>query len=180
MLAAAAMFYKTRCQLTVALSSTKAEFAAAADAGKSTLYLRCILQELRVEQLSPTVTCGDNNGTRLMTNTQQPTRRTRHVELKQFAVLRWVEDEHIVFGGIGTAYNNSDLLTKQTGRSKFHQHHDLFMGRLGTAHAKPTDPTQPITSKCSFSARACIDIYDSSSLDLDTVTSMGGGDRTCD
>jgi hypothetical protein len=173
MLAGAAIFYKTRYQPTVALSSTEAEFAAAADAGKAALYLRSILQELGVEQLLPTVIYEDNNGARLMTNAQQPTRRTRHVELKQFAVLQWVEDEQIIFGDIGTAYNISDSLTKQTGRTKFHQHHDLLMGRLRPTYARPTDPTQPIISKCSLSAYDYIDLYDYSSFDFDTVTSMG-------
>jgi hypothetical protein len=89
MLAGAAIFYKTCYQPTVALSSTEAEFAAAADAGKTALYLRSILHELCVEQLLPTtIIYEDNNGARLMTNTQQPTRRTRHIELKQFAVLQ--------------------------------------------------------------------------------------------
>jgi hypothetical protein len=157
----------------VALSSTEVEFAAAADAGKAALYLRSILQELGVEQLLPTVIYEDNNGARLMTNAQQPTRHTRHVELKQFAVLQWVEDEQIIFGDIGTAHNISDSLTKQTGRTKFHQHHDLLMGRLRPEYAKPADPTQPIISKCSFSAYDYIDIYDYSNFDFDTVTSMG-------
>lgn len=57
----------------------------------------CVLHELGVEQLLPTVIFEDNNGARLMTNAQQPTRRTRHVELKQFAALQWVEDEQIAF-----------------------------------------------------------------------------------
>jgi hypothetical protein len=110
-----------------------------------------------------------------MTDSQQPARRTRHVELKQFAVLQWVEDEQIIFEDIGTACNISDSLTKQTGRTKFHQHHDLLMGRLRPVHARRTnDPTQPITtSKCSFSACDCIDLYDCCNFDLDAVTSMG-------
>jgi hypothetical protein len=173
MLAGAAIFYKTRHQPTVALSSAEAEFAAAADAGKAALYLRSILQELGVEQLLPTVMCEDNNGARLMTNAQQPTRRTRHVELKQFAVLQWVEDEQIIFGDIGTAYNISDSLTKQTGHTKFHQHHDLLMGQLRPVCVRTDDPTQPITSKCSFSAYDCINLYNYCNFDLDTVTSMG-------
>ena len=112
MLAGAAIFYKTHYQPIVALSSTEAEFAAAADAGKAALYLRSILHELGVDQLLSTVIYEDNNGARLMTNAQQPTRRTRHVELKQFAVLQWVEDEQIIFGDIGTTHNISDSLTK--------------------------------------------------------------------
>ena len=145
-----------------------------ADLLNQALYLRSsILHELGVEQLLPTVIYEDNKGARLMTNAQQPTRRTRHVELKQFAVLQWVKDEQIIFGDIGTAYNISDSLTKQTGRTKFHQHHDLLMGRLRPTYARSTDPTLPIISKCSFSAYDYIDLYDYSKFDLDTVTSMG-------
>jgi hypothetical protein len=173
MLAGAAIFYKTRYQPTVALSSTEAEFAAAADAGKAALYLRSILHELGVDQLLPTVIYEDNNGARLMTNAQQPTRRTRHVELKQFAVLQWVEDEQIIFGDIGTTNNISDSLTKQTGRTKFHQHHDILMGRLRPAYARHTHSDHPSISKCSISACDYIKAFDYFDIDLDTVTSMG-------
>ena len=41
-LAGGAVYYKTRFQDTIALSSTEAEFAAATDAGKSILYVRTI------------------------------------------------------------------------------------------------------------------------------------------
>jgi hypothetical protein len=170
MLAGAAIFYKTRCQPTVALCSTEAEFAAAVDAGKAALYLCSILHELNVEQLLPTVIYEDNNGARLMTNAQQPTHRTRHVELKQFAVLEWVGDEQMIFGDIDTANNISDSLTKQTGRIKFYQHHDILMGRLRPAYTKPAT-SQPIISRVSVSACAYLEIFDYS--DFDTVTSMG-------
>jgi hypothetical protein len=172
MLAGAAIFYKTRYQPTVALSSTEAEFAAAADAGKAALYLGSILHELGVEQLLPTVIYEDNNGARLMTNAQQPTRRTCHVELKQFAVLQWVEDEQMIFGDIATAHNISASLTKQTGRIKFYQHHDILMGRLGPAYSKQTT-THPSISRVSVSACTYFDILDYSDYDVDTVTSMG-------
>jgi hypothetical protein len=68
----------------VALSSTKAEFAAAVDSGKAALCLRSVLHKLGVEQLLPTVICEDNNGAQLMTNAQQPARRTHHVFLNPF------------------------------------------------------------------------------------------------
>ncbi len=134
MLTGAAIFYKTRYQPTLALSYTEAEFAAAADASKAALvYLHSILQEHGVDQLLPTVIYEDNNGARLTTNTQQPTHRTHHVELKQFTVLQWVKDEQIIVSHIGTAHNISDSLTKQTGPIKFYQHHDILMGHLRPA-----------------------------------------------
>jgi hypothetical protein len=174
MLAGAAIFYKTRFQPTVALSSTEAKFAAAADSGKAALCPRSMLHELGVDQLLPTVTCEDNNGARLVTNAQEPTRRTRHVELKEFAALQWVEDEQIIFGNIGTATNMSDSLTKQTGRVKFCQHHDTSMGRLRPACARHPLPRQPFMSKIAISSACdCFDILDHSNFDLDTVTSIG-------
>ena len=70
----------------------------------SLLHPCSLLHELGVEQVLPTVTCEDNNGAaQLMTNAQHHTRRTRHVDLKQLAVL-------------GTAHNSSDSLTKPTAR----------------------------------------------------------------
>jgi hypothetical protein len=169
MLAGAAIFYKTRYQPTVALSSTEAEFAAAADAGKAALYLCSILHELNVAQILPTAIYEDN-GARLMTNAQQPTRHTHHVELKQFAVLQWVKDEQMIFGDIDTAHNISDSLTKQTGRIKFYQHHDILMGRIRPAYTKQAT-SQPIISRVSVSACAYLEIFDYS--DFDIVTSMG-------
>jgi hypothetical protein len=159
----------------LALSSTEAEFAAAADAGKAALYLRSILHELGVDQLLPTIIYEDNNGARLMTNTQQPTHRTRHVELKQFAVLhQWVEDEQIIFGDIVTAHNISDSLTKQTGRTKFHQRHAILMGRMRPSYSvKHPGQDYPIISKCSISACDYIKSFDYFDIDLDTVTNTG-------
>jgi hypothetical protein len=65
-----------------------------------------------VDQLFPTIIYEDNNGARL----------THHVELKQFAVLQWVEDKQIIFGDIDMAHNISDSLTKQNGGIEFSQH----------------------------------------------------------
>jgi hypothetical protein len=172
MLAGAAIFYKTRYQPTVALSSTEAEFATAVDSGKAALYLRSILYEIGVEQTLPTIIYEDNNGARLMTNAQQPTRRTRHVELKQFAVLRWVEDEQIIFGDIGTAHNISDSLTKQTGRIKFYQHHDILMGPIRPAYTRE----QPKISTVSVSACDFILISLYCLTSISTQSQAWGGD----
>jgi hypothetical protein len=121
-----------------------------------------------VEQTLPTVIYEDNNGAHLMTNAQQATRHTCHVELKQFAVLQSVEDEQIIFSGTGTAHNISDSLTKQTGRIKFHEHHDILMGRICPAYTQQIAPEQPSIFICDY-----FDIFEYSDFDLDTVTSMG-------
>ena len=89
MLAGAAVFYRTHLQPTIDHSSTEAEFTNMAGAGKAALYLRWILDELDIIQDLPTPILADKNGAIKMSNAQQPTRRTRHVEMKHFVILQW-------------------------------------------------------------------------------------------
>jgi hypothetical protein len=83
--------YKTKYQDTIALSSTEAEFTAACDAAKLILFFRSLMDDLNIPQNNTTILYEDNNGALLMANAQQPTRRTRHMEIKKSALLDWVE-----------------------------------------------------------------------------------------
>ena len=47
-----------------------------------------------------------------MANVQQPTKRTRHVEMKYFACLQWVEDGFIEYDVTGWSANYADSLSK--------------------------------------------------------------------
>ena len=124
------MAYKSKFQRTVALSSTEAEFAAACEAGKTILYLRSILEDLQVDQMEATTLYEDNRGALLMANAGQPTRRTRHIETTQFALLDWVKRDLLKLEYTATTNNCSDALTKPLARILFHKHMDRIMGRL--------------------------------------------------
>jgi hypothetical protein len=87
LLAGGAIYYRTGIQPTVAQSSTEAEFGFMTDAGKAALYIRSILEEILIEQILPTQIAVDNRGARQITNAQQPTKRTRHVDMKEFVIL---------------------------------------------------------------------------------------------
>ena len=67
------IYYKTKFQDTIAMSSTKTEFVAACEAGKAILYIRSILEEINIPQNEATTLFIDNNGALLMANAQQPT-----------------------------------------------------------------------------------------------------------
>jgi hypothetical protein len=129
MLAGGVIAYKSKYQLTIALSSTEAEFTAASEAGKTILYLRSILHELGFSQYLPTILFEDNTGALHMANAQQPTRRTRHMDTKDFALQDWVEHDQVELAQIGTALNVSDAFTKALGRIKFYEQTDVLMGR---------------------------------------------------
>ena len=130
MYAGGVVCYKTKYQETIALSSTEAEFVALCDAGKVVLYARSILDDLNVPQDNATVLFEDNRGALLMAQQRQPTKRTRHMEVKYFAVSDWVEKDLITVTTIPTAENVADVFTKQTPRILFYRHYDKLMGRV--------------------------------------------------
>ena len=129
MLAGAAVYYRTRLQPTVALSSTEAEFVNMTDAGKAALYIRWILEEIGLIQVDPTPIQADNSGAIAIANAHKPTRRTRHVDMRAFVILQWTDDEFINFVQTPTKNQTSDSLSKATDRVKFYEHMDVMMGR---------------------------------------------------
>ena len=129
MLGNATVIYKTIHQKAIALSSTEAEFYALSEAGKLTLYLRSILDELRIPQQHATVLYEDNQGCLFMTASGKPTKRTRHVDIRHFAILDWVEHDILNIKKISTSDNTADCLTKPTGRTLFYRHTDTMLGR---------------------------------------------------
>jgi deoxyuridine 5'-triphosphate nucleotidohydrolase len=139
-LAGGTIFYKTKYQETVAQSSTEAEFMAASEAGKYILYIRTILKEIGLPQQMATVLYEDNQGALLMANAQQPTKRTRHVETRHFAIQEWVERDLLTLLRIATNDNYSDVLTKATGRILFYRHMNYIMGKIRPSYVQFEPP----------------------------------------
>ena len=141
LLAGALVYWKSRYQPTVAMSSTEAEFYAASDSGKVALYIRSILGDIGLPQDQATPMYEDNNGALLMANAGQPTKRTRHIDIRHFALLDWVEQDLVILERIDTDKNASDVLTKATARILFHRHFDLLMGRMPPSYIEDTGIT---------------------------------------
>jgi hypothetical protein len=119
-LAGGTIAYKTKFQPTVALSTTEAKFIAACDVGRMSLFVRSILWDLDVPQEAATVAYKDNNGCTAMGNAQKPTARTRHIDIKYFALCEWVEQDLIHLEQIDTSINIVDHLTKPLCKILFH------------------------------------------------------------
>ena len=135
-MAGGTILYKTKYQDTIALSTTEAEFTAACDAGKASLYVRSILDEINFDQDCATPLYIDNNGALMMGNAQQPTRRTRHMGLKKFALLDWIKRDLIIMKRVNTSINSADSMTKQTGKQLFYRHFDYILGKVKPSYVK--------------------------------------------
>jgi hypothetical protein len=64
-----------------------------------------------------------------MANAQQPTKRTRHMDIKKFSLLDWVEQDLLTLHRISTHDNAADHFTKSLAKQLFHRHSDTIMGR---------------------------------------------------
>ena len=127
-LAGGTLVYKTKYQDTVALSSTEAEFTAACDAGRAVLYIRLIFDEINIPQDEAKITYIDNNGALMMANAQQPTCRTRHIDMKKLKLQDWMERDLLLFKRISSTDNYSDSLTKPMTKDLHYRHNDYTMG----------------------------------------------------
>ena len=80
-----------------------------------------------------------------MANAQQPTRKTRHMEIKHFALLDWVEQDLLILQHVPTSQNVADAMTKPLEKTLFYRHFDTYMG-----HRIPGSCTTEPTAKYNF------------------------------
>jgi hypothetical protein len=92
------------------------------------LYLRSILWDLDVPQMAATVLYEDNDGATAMANAGKPTPRSRHIDVKYYAIQEWVERDLVLLERIDTSDNTADILTKPLGRILFYRLKDYLMG----------------------------------------------------
>ena len=112
-----AVVYQSKTQSLTVLSSTEAEFIAAVTASKTAKYIRSVLNELGFPQLDPTPIYEDNKPTIDIVASQKPTERTRHIDIRFFAIQDWIhKSKDITLLHIPGVINPLDDLTKPLGR----------------------------------------------------------------
>jgi hypothetical protein len=129
-LAGGPIAWKGRLWPTIAQSSTEAEYYQASDAGRQILYCRSIMWDLGIPQEAATILYEDNDGATAMANAGKPTTRTRHIDIKYYAIQEWVERDLIILERIDTSINMADHYTKPLPRILFYRHNDFNMGRV--------------------------------------------------
>ncbi|KAG7340746.1 reverse transcriptase RNA-dependent DNA polymerase [Nitzschia inconspicua] len=123
-----AIAYRSNTQTVTATSSTEAEFIAAVSAAKTAKYLRAVLHELSLPQLSPTPIHIDNVSAIQIINARKPTERSRHIDIQAFAIQDWKDNGDILMHHIPGVINPSDSLTKPTGWVLHSRHCRRIMG----------------------------------------------------
>ncbi len=65
-----------------------------------------------------------------MGNAQKPTARTRHIDIKYFALCDWVEQDILCLEKINTSINIANHLTKPLSWVLFHWHANFLLGHV--------------------------------------------------
>jgi hypothetical protein len=93
------------------------------------LFIRSVLWGLNIPQEAATLLFEDNDGCTAMGNTQKPTSRIRHMDIKYFSLCEWVERD-MLLECINTSINMSDHMTKDLHTTLFHRHADFILGHV--------------------------------------------------
>ena len=130
-LAGGVVAYRSRTQSICAQRSTEAELIAANAAAKVTKCQRFILHELGHTQTEPTPTCEDNDSAIKIVNHSRATDRSRHVQIRHFALQHWRLRKDIILIHLPGVVNPADMLTKALGWALHHRHAPCLMGHCG-------------------------------------------------
>ena len=82
----------------------------------------------------------DNDGCTAMANAQKPTSRTRHMDIRYFALCDWVEMDLLILERIDTSVNEADHFTKILDRTLFYRHIDHIMGHIPPPYSPCYNP----------------------------------------
>jgi hypothetical protein len=143
----ALVLYLAKLQASVSTSSGEGEFIQFVLSGKKVKYVRTVMEELGYPQSNPSPIFGDNISSIMMANNVRPTDRTRHMDIRYFALQEWIHvDKDIILIHIPTILNSADALTKALAWIKHHRHMSRAMGHLGSPFHPDRYKLVPVTN----------------------------------
>ena len=118
------------------MSSTEAELIAAVTAAKTVKYIRAVLDELGIKQDESMPIYEDNKSAIDIINANKPTGRSRHIDIRFFAIQDWKQQGHIKMEHIPGIINPADGLTKPLGYVLHSRHARYIMGHCNYSTRK--------------------------------------------
>ena len=111
-------------QPTVAMSTTKAEYMAAAEAAKEALWLTGLVRELGIQQIGVPLYC-DSQSVIYLAKNQVYHERTKHIDVRFHKIRELFGTGEFLVEKIHPSENAMDMLTKPITIDKFKHCLDL-------------------------------------------------------
>ena len=111
--------WSTKRQLSVAASSTEAEYMALFEAVREAMWLKALATSINVNIEKPIIIYEDNNGCISIANNPTCHKRSKHIDIKYHFSREQVEKNIIKLNYISTGNQLADILTKPLSAVKF-------------------------------------------------------------
>ncbi|KAL1448409.1 hypothetical protein WDU94_012392 [Cyamophila willieti] len=115
------VMWLSKKQTCVTLSSTEAEYVAAALISTEIISLKSICKDLINEDIE-TVLCMDNQGAMKISMNYENSRRSKHIDIKYHFIKDCVHQNAFSLQYVDTSRNTADILTKSLTRYVFESH----------------------------------------------------------
>ena len=129
------VFWSSRLQTEIALSTAEAEYIALSTSLREVIPLMTLTKEIHSQFplliKPPTFHCKiweDNQSTITMATTQKFTPRTKHIALKYHHFRKWVDSKDIEISYVRTEDQQADILTKPVRPDLFFPLRHMLMG----------------------------------------------------
>lgn len=111
--------WNTKRQLSVAASSTEAEYMALFEAVREALWLKSLATSLNVNPSKSIIIYEDNNGCISIANNPTSHKRSKHIDIKYHFSTELIEKNVIKLKNVPTGNQLADVLTKPLSTAKF-------------------------------------------------------------
>ena len=111
--------WRSKKQEVVARSSTEVEFRALAHGLTEVMWIKGILQDLKIKMDSPTIVFCDNQSTIRVSHNPVQHDRMKHVDIDRHYIKETLEQNDIKTCYIGTSEQRADVLTKGLIKEQF-------------------------------------------------------------
>lgn len=113
--------WSTKKQMSVAASSTEAEYMALYEAVREALWLKSLAVSIKLDIVNPIIIYEDNNGCISIANNPTNHKRTKHIDIKYHFSREQIEKNVIKLNYIPTGQQLADALTKPLPAVTFHE-----------------------------------------------------------
>ena len=121
-----AVFWSSKKQHVIALSSTEAEYVAQTHAAKEAMWIRSFISEIQGGGREPLTILCDNQGAIALAKDNKYHAHTKHIDLCYHFIREAVKDGKISVKYIPIDENVSDIFTKALPKPKFQQFVELL------------------------------------------------------
>ncbi|PKU85121.1 Retrovirus-related Pol polyprotein from transposon TNT 1-94 [Dendrobium catenatum] len=111
--------WSVKKQVTVAKSSTEAEYRSLSSATSEILWLRRLLSEFQVPQTQPTILNCDNTSAIALAHNPIFHARTKHIEIDYHFISSHIKQGELLIKHVSSADNIADVLTKPLSLQQF-------------------------------------------------------------